>query len=118
MGVMMGKSKVLKNLNEALAKINNKTAKSLVKAGMLVKGRSQALTPVDTGNLKAGHYLAQGGSKNNPIVEIGLTAPYAKYVHEDLNANHPTGQAKFLEQALNVSTREIIVIIKNGAKII
>ena len=117
MGVMVGKSKVMKNLNDALSKINNKTRKSLVQVGILVKGRSQALTPVDTGNLKAGHYTSIGGSKNNPIVEIGLTAPYALYVHEDLNANHPTGQAKFLEQALEASEREIITIIKNGAKI-
>lgn len=117
MGVMIGESKVLKNLNEALSKINNKTAKSLAQVGILVKGRSQALTPVDTGNLKAGHYTSLGGSKNNPIVEIGLTAPYAVPVHEDLNANHPTGQAKFLEQGLNMSTREIMTIIKKGAKI-
>ena len=117
MGVMVGKSKVMKNLNDALSKINNKTRKSLVLVGILVKGRSQALTPVDTGNLKAGHYTSIGGGKNNPTVEIGLTAPYAVYVHEDLNANHPTGQAKFLEQALEASTGEIITIIKNGAKI-
>lgn len=30
-------------------------------------------------------------------VAVGYTQSYAIYVHEDLNARHPVGQAKFLE---------------------
>lgn len=33
-------------------------------------------------------------------VVLGFTAYYALYVHEDLNAMHSTGQAKFLERAV------------------
>lgn len=33
-----------------------------------------------------------------PTVVVGYTQQYALYVHEDLEARHPVGQAKFLEQ--------------------
>lgn len=33
----------------------------------------------------------------NASVVMGYTAAYAVYVHENLEANHPIGQAKFLE---------------------
>lgn len=31
-------------------------------------------------------------------VVVGFTAAYAVYVHENLDAHHPVGQAKFLEE--------------------
>ena len=34
----------------------------------------------------------------DPRVTVGYTASYATYVHEDMEAFHPVGQAKFLEQ--------------------
>jgi hypothetical protein len=34
------------------------------------------------------------------IVAGGPAAPYAIYVHEDLEAIHPVGQAKFIESVL------------------
>lgn len=33
-------------------------------------------------------------------VVVGYAAPYAVFVHEDLEAHHTNGQAKFLEQPL------------------
>ncbi len=33
-------------------------------------------------------------------VSVGYTAAYAIFVHENLQAHHPVGQAKFLEQPL------------------
>src|SRR4051812_27581493 len=35
---------------------------------------------------------------DNVSVVVGVTAAYAIYVHENLQAVHPVGQAKFLEQ--------------------
>lgn len=38
-----------------------------------------------------------------PELEVGYSAPYAIYVHENLEANHPNGgQAKFLEEPLRL----------------
>jgi hypothetical protein len=36
----------------------------------------------------------------NVSVAIGYTQAYAIYVHENLEAKHPVGQAKFLEQPM------------------
>ena len=33
-------------------------------------------------------------------VTVGFTQSYALYVHENMQANHPVGQAKFLETAI------------------
>lgn len=63
-----------------------------------VMARSQALVPIDTGELKASGYVRLGpGGK----VEIGYSAPYALAVHERLNVRHRQGQAKYLEAAVD-----------------
>lgn len=61
-------------------------------------------TPVVTGKLrnsgKRGPVTYHG---KEMLVEIqfgGESAPYAIYVHENLRAIHPNGQAKFLESAI------------------
>jgi hypothetical protein len=38
---------------------------------------------------------------------VGYSAPYAIYVHENLQAHHPIGQAKFLETPARVHAKEI-----------
>lgn len=43
-------------------------------------------------------YLISG--RKNPTVRIAYLGPYAMYVHENLAAHHPIGQAKFLEIAV------------------
>ncbi len=54
-------------------------------------------------------------------LQVGYEAPYAVYVHENLEANHPNGgQAKYLEQPARELRREMKDIIarsinaKNG----
>lgn len=41
---------------------------------------------------------AESKAKNHVTVQVGFTQRYAILVHEDLEANHPVGQAKYLEQ--------------------
>ena len=72
---------------------------------------SVPLVPVDTGSLRASNYVAEPEIKGNTVhVEAGYggvatkinpktlepTTVYALQVHENLEAHHPTGQAKFL----------------------
>lgn len=61
-------------------------------------------TPVDTGELRASIYVerAERDGKRifSRIVAGGVSAPYAIYVHEDLDAIHKVGQAKFIESVL------------------
>jgi hypothetical protein len=62
---------------------------------------AKELTPVDTGTLRDSGTVLLPRSEGPVIVqELGFggpAAPYAVYVHENLQANHPVGQAKFLE---------------------
>lgn len=60
--------------------------------------------PVDTGALRAsGHVQPAVWQGAKVEVEFGFggpAAPYALYVHENLTAHHPVGQAKYLESPL------------------
>lgn len=42
-----------------------------------------------------------------PKFAVVYTAPYSVYVHEDLEAFHPNGQAKFLEEPTRTRSKEI-----------
>ena len=62
-------------------------------------------TPVDTGTLRASGFVEppQMGFGKDITVTLGFggaAAGYAVYVHEDLEAFHTVGQAKFLESTL------------------
>lgn len=80
--------------------------KELFRLGQSILGRAEELAPYKTGELRRSGVLmvAEGG---NQII-IGFVAPYATYVHENLEIKHPYhksnpdcgGQAKFLEKAL------------------
>lgn len=65
------------------------------------------VTPVDTGALRSTIHV-EGPEKNSRTVSVqvvagGIEAPYAVVVHEDLDAFHPVGQAKYIEGPLNES---------------
>lgn len=65
-------------------------------------------TPVDTGALRStihveGPTTEAGGSISCAIVAGGPAADYAIHVHENLEAHHPVGQAKFIEEPLRES---------------
>lgn len=47
---------------------------------------------------------------------IGFTAPYAVYVHENLNARHTNGEAKFLENATRLYAKAAAAMIANMLK--
>jgi len=65
---------------------------------------SKKRVPVDTGTLRAsGHVLkpeTKWGRTSVDLVYGGAAEKYAVIVHEDLEANHKVGQAKFLESVL------------------
>lgn len=62
------------------------------------------LTPVDTGALRASERVEgpvrEGRRIYVTIVAGGPSAPYAFIVHEDTEAFHKYGQAKFIDQPL------------------
>lgn len=66
---------------------------------------AQERTPVDYGTLKGSGLVDQPKiNADSIIVEVGFggaAAHYAIYVHEDLDAKHEVGQAKFLSSAMD-----------------
>lgn len=78
------------------------TQKTLTKAKMR--------TPIDTGALvNSGEVVVESAE---PIVIFirfgGPAAPYAVKVHEDLEANHKVGQAKYLESSVNEDRQKFL----------
>ena len=66
---------------------------------------SRRRTPVDTGALRASHEVSKPdisglGDISVTISVGGPSAPYAVVVHEDLDAFHKVGQAKYLESVI------------------
>ena len=63
--------------------------------------RAKQLCPIDTGLLKNSGEVVKRGGRGLQRYTVRFTAPYAVYVHEDLNAQHAPGkEAKFLEKAI------------------
>lgn len=136
---------VIRNLNTEIKGIEGRTRVGLKKAGMLVERASIKRAPVVTGNLKSSHYSESFNTSRGPGVEVGYTASYAPFVHENPRAGktggvspkgvaykapiNPSGtrstQAvystvggwKFLEIPLRRNVRRIIAIIKQNAKL-
>lgn len=72
---------------------------ALVEEMESIKKVSMARTPVLTGALRDSHEIVE--TENSVEIHVGGdAAPYALYVHENLQAHHPHGQAKFLESAM------------------
>lgn len=80
-----------------------------------VLGESQRLVPVDTGALQASGKVTRDGLEATISYgdEDGAgrdgqdTAQYAIPVHERLDAEHPAGQAKFLEAAMHTTAAQV-----------
>lgn len=55
------------------------------------------------------------GSTQKVSVIVGYTQSYAIYVHENLEAHHPVGQAKYLESPYRRMKPELVKAIQLGA---
>lgn len=126
-----GLDEVLNNLNEHIADIKGKTMEGLFAGGLIIQAESQRRTPVERGNLKASAYTRKVG---NLGVEIGYTAHYAPYVHENVEMKmegmkrvgrdaigkywdpQGRGQAKFLENAVSDKQAEVLDAIDKRAR--
>ena len=98
-------------LNRSLASIAegfvDKAARALEAEAEIEMTEAKRRTPVDTGALRASGHVKPARRHGREISVTlafgGPAAPYAVYVHEDLDAYHPTGEAKFLERTINES---------------
>jgi hypothetical protein len=92
--------------------VNAEMAKKLYEdAEEVMRESKERYVPVDTGALRAsGHVERPRISGSRASVDLGFGGPaveYAEYVHEDLNAQHAVGQAKYLEIPLRAKLTQI-----------
>lgn len=92
----------IRKLGKVTPQTTNALAGGLYREGQNIRTGSMRRTPVETGNLRAAHYVTEPVIHGSIItVEVGNTAEYARHVHERLDLNHAVGEAKFLERTLN-----------------
>jgi hypothetical protein len=96
-------------LNQAYGRAYSRAVK---RAGLLVQREAQKKTPVDTGLLRKSAKTAANGSGFDTEVQVSFSTNYAIYVHEDLEAYHEVGEAKFLERAATEQKPNIIAMVK------
>lgn len=97
-----------KRLAELAKDIPEQVGNALFEEAQIEKTESMRRTPVRFGALKSSHIVRQPeyhpfGSSVEISVTIavgGPSAPYAIYVHENEEAFHDDGQAKFLESTI------------------
>jgi hypothetical protein len=70
-------------------------------------------TPVATGVLRDSFAATIERKPDKVVITIGTDVPYAPYVHENLEAFHEVGDAKFLESVIDETEPELI---RNVAK--
>lgn len=72
--------------------------------GIIEMNEMQERVPMDTGELSNSGFVGKPEIKGNHVtLQLGFTAPHAMVVHEDLEAKHTNGEAKYLESVLNES---------------
>lgn len=95
----------IKKFNKRLSNIEKRLVsgileKHLFQEGEGIMAQSKQLVPVDKGTLRAsGHVQLPERLGNRIVVTLGFggpAAPYAISVHENLQAFHPVGTAKYL----------------------
>lgn len=90
-------------------------AEGLTLAAERVRAVATPLTPIQYGDLRSGHTVVPA---TPDTLESAVTndVSYAIYVHEDLSARHPVGQAKFLEKATRDSAGDVEKIVGAAVK--
>lgn len=100
----VGREKYFDECREYARKFPDKVGNALEAEAGIEVTESKRKTPVQYGNLRASthheRYVRNGRDISVRIVVGGVAADYAIYVHEDLEAHHTVGQAKFLESTI------------------
>ncbi len=121
-----GLSKVLRGINSGVRREKDKNMAGLLAFGMVVEGEAKRRTPREYGNLVGSTYVRKSKDAKREQVEIGYTADYALYVHENIEMKWrgkprksglgkywgPKGEARFLYNALMAKAKDAAKIIK------
>jgi hypothetical protein len=108
---LQGVEAMRRRLRDLARSIPNEVARALYQEAQIELGEIKRRTPVDTNALRASEMVerpvVEGRDISVRLVAGGPSAPYALFVHEDLEAFHPVGQAKYMESVLMESAPHI-----------
>lgn len=114
----MNASKVTATLRKIADKFPDRVGAAIYQEAQIEVTEMKRRCPVDTtahaphpGNLRASIHAEEPVRKGRRIsvtVATGVQAPYAIYVHEDLDAIHPIGEAKFMESVIKESAPSML----------
>jgi hypothetical protein len=94
-----GADKIKAAMKQSIGTVNEAIGAAIYEEAQDIISKSVPLVPVDSGRLRASHYVAPPkDSSKGPTVEMGYGTTYAIPVHERTDVRHVTGQAKYLEQ--------------------
>jgi hypothetical protein len=130
---IFGVQLVLGNMVRSQSEVTAGAVAGLKRAALLLQRDSQSHVPVEYGPLRASAYTRVTGQGLDTVVDVGYTAAYALYVHEQVAMRlrgqpRPSGhgafwdpqgqaQAKFLEEPLRRLRPQMSDIIFQSAKI-
>ena len=104
---MRGVAEMRSLLQKIAAKFPDRVAAAIYQEAQIEMTEAKRRTPVDTGTLRASGFVAEperhGRNISVTLSFGGAAETYAIYVHENLEAFHKVGQAKFLESTLDES---------------
>jgi hypothetical protein len=80
---------------------------ALYREGERIMTEAKRRTPVATGALRASGQVVTDGPTRVVLAFGNAAATYAVFVHEDLQARHMNGEAKFLERPLLEAARDM-----------
>lgn len=103
-----GGGEVLAAVSKMRERVLPAAAAALYQKAVQIMTASDSLVPVDTGRLRASHYVELPKFTGNAVkLVMGYGARYALAVHERIYAHHEHGQAKFLELAFYEKTANL-----------
>lgn len=112
MGVQLqGFSELTNKLNRNASRVEDTCQDALLECGNDLQQKAVDITPKDTGALRGSAHTDAEPQAGKPSVVVAFDEEYAIYVHENLEAHHPVGQAKFLEQPLRENADKYIKYI-------
>jgi len=125
-----GLNKVLGNLNREVNKIENKGIDGLLAAGFILERASNKIVPIEHGFLRNSSFTRKA-QNNRKAVEVGYSAKYAVYVHENLEQKlkgqrrpsglgvywGPKGEPQFLLKSILSEKNKMLTAIQRKAKV-
>lgn len=125
-----GLANVLKNLNREIDAIEGKSTAGLLAGGLMIQGEAQRRVPREYGNLVGSAYTRKAQDDPN-AVEVGFTAEYAVWVHENREAKlkgeerpsglgvywGPKGEPGFLANAVSAKMRAVVEMVRAYARV-